>query len=201
MAMEHSLTTTEIVAATTRALRAGGYKDVERDFEKTSGVTSVRVFEDPYSFVSIVVYETWSALASGWIDAQTALVNLMSQAVSSSEPKAWDGYLVLCTPSVISSTDSVRAAKIEYDTSRVRKLLVTGDDLRNVHDVERALQPLLPLNVEARSTDRTSALDLLEAFLIQRGFGQGEVRTLVEAFRSQQPLVEALHQHLEGSSS
>src|SRR4051794_16058994 len=82
------LTTTDILASATRVLEAGGYRRIHQNLSDTWPQASARVFEDAYSIVGVAVFETCSALVSGWAEAQAALVELITSAVSSTEPKA-----------------------------------------------------------------------------------------------------------------
>src|SRR6266849_7632510 len=97
MSPENLLTSTDILAAASAALALGGSRRIGESISgKIAG--TARIFEDPYSVVQLVVYETWTDLDSNWTDAQAVLVEIISKYVVSTEPKAWDGYLVLLTP-------------------------------------------------------------------------------------------------------
>jgi hypothetical protein len=197
MSNEGPLTTTNILASASDALVRGGYR---RILESIGGKLpgNARVFEDPYCFAQLVVYETWSDLESNWTDAQALLVELISKHVVSTEPKAWDGYLVLLTPSVLPSKAFEHALQIKNNFNRVRKLLATGEDLKTTLDVERLLLPLLPLLPEAvRTAQPSRALDLLPEILGRRGIDRSAVETLVRAFVEHRPLLENLHHYLE----
>jgi hypothetical protein len=188
-----SLTTTNLLAAASGLLLSGGYQQVhERSVDDRWRASNVRLFEDRFGIVAIVVYETWRDLLSRWPDAQAALVDLISQNVSSNDAKAWEGYLVLLTLGVGSHSE---VNTIRYDTSRVRKLVATGDDLRILADVERALLPLLPLGDVPLVAEQDSALEMLPQLLQRRNIPEEAVRLIVLAFREQQPLLEQLHRY------
>lgn len=187
-----ALTTTDVVAATTQALEAAGYRRLEPSRLGSWPVADPRVFEDSYGVVAVAVFETWHDLHEGWADAQESLVRLMSENLGKSEAKAWDGYLVLMTPSLVSEEAKLEAETIRYDTSRVRKYLATGDDIREVEDIRAALLPLLPLGGEEAAPPERGPLDALPALLARYGIDPGAVEALVEAFREQRPLVQAL---------
>jgi len=76
--------------------------------------------------------------------------------------------------------------------TRVRKLVATGDDLVELGDVRRALLPLLPLDTTLGSSGSESAIDLIPELLAAKGTPERIGRALVDAFRQQDPLVEAL---------
>jgi hypothetical protein len=189
------LTSTDILASASEALLLGGYSRIRESVAgKVSGTT--RIFEDPYGVVQIVVYETWADLESNWTDAQAVLVELISKFLNSTEPKAWDGYLVLVTPSVLPESAQEQAVDIRNNTNRVRKLLATGDELKTTADVERLLLPLLPLSSETAAKEESGgALDALPDFLTRKGISGEAVKALVTAFREHQPLMEYLHRY------
>lgn len=190
MSEEIRLTPTNLLAAAGVELSAGGYRKVEEGLLAGWPRESVRVYEDPYSIAAVAVYETWSELATGWVQLQESLVELISRFWTQADAKAWDGYLVLLTPAAPSS--AVEAETIRYNTSRLRKLIATGDDLRRLSDVARVLAPLLPLESVATPQEER-ALDILPRLLARRGIDEGAGRALVRAFERQEPLVEALH--------
>lgn len=88
---------------------------------------------------------------------------------------------------------------IRRDTTFVRKLVGTGEELRRGTDVIDILRPLLPLRVDEADSARGDTLDLLPRVLSERGVGEDPVKTVVQAFRDQRPLVEALHLMLHGA--
>jgi hypothetical protein len=196
MSPENLLTSTDILAAASEALVLGGYRRIADSVSgKIAG--SARIFEDPYSVVQLVVYETWTDLETNWTDAQGVLVELISKYVVSTEPKAWDGYLVLLTPSILPTAAREQAIQIKNNFNRVRKFLATGDELKTTSDVERLLLPLLPLAGEVPRGDQSSrVLDFLPEILSKRGIDRAAVETLVTAFAAHQPLLENLHRYL-----
>ncbi len=187
------LTSTDLIASASAILEAGGYIRIDAA-KPVSAISDARLYEDPYSVVALIVCETWPELESRWTDAQGALVELMSAHMTSEDAKAWEGYLVLLTPgSTSGSDDSQTVASIRYDTSRVRKLVATGDELKQISDVERTLLPLLPLEAAQAPSDSGSVLDLLPNLLAARGeIDEGAVSAIIDAFIGQKPLVEAL---------
>jgi hypothetical protein len=185
-------TTTDLIAAASQVLLEGGYRQINGQFPDWGTPTS-RLFEDEYSVVGIAIFETCKELLQTWPDVQAVLVDVISRHVGSQESKSWDGYLVLLTPGLAPS-ESVALEAVRYDTTRLRKLVATGDDLRLPTDVERVLRPLLPLRAERTSLGQESALDLLPRLLASQQIPEEVTRVLVEAFRQQSPLLEQLHQ-------
>lgn len=194
-AESEGLTATNVLAAVSDYLLAGGYQRIDDASRGEWPTANARLFEDAYGIVAVVVYDTWRDLSSGWPDAQAALVELISKHVSRSEAKAWDGYLVLLTTGVLSADARIEASQIRYDTARVRKLLAAGDELKSLGDVERTLLPLLPLGVEAQLEQQESVLEILPRLLSRQGLPEDAVRSVIEAFSEQLPLVERLHAH------
>jgi hypothetical protein len=187
------LTSTDLIAAASEILETGGYVRIEA--AKTgSAISDARLYEDPYSVVALIVCETWAELESRWTDAQGALVELMSAHMSREDPKAWEGYLVLLTPGSTTGIEETQTvSSIRYDTSRVRKLVATGNELKQISDVERTLLPLLPLHATQITDDAGSVLDLLPQMLAAgEKIEEPMVRAVIDAFIVQKPLVEAL---------
>jgi len=189
------LTATDILAAASSCLETGGYRPVDEVRVGQVSLASARLYEDPYSVVALMVYGSWAELASHWTDAQAALVELMSAHMTSADAKSWEGYLVLLTPGVADQAGSPSVSDIRYDVSRVRKLVSTGDELAQISDVERALLPLLPMQPPASARGDGSVLGLLPALLAGQGIDERAVTVLIDAFTSQQPLVESLHDY------
>jgi len=189
--MDVSLTTSQLLAAASELLESGGYNVVP----PADGWTSnSRLFEDPYGIVAVVAYENWTDLAETWPDAQGHLVELISAHLTRPEPKSWEGYLVLLTPGVAPSAARSQLAEIRYDTNRVRKLVATGDDLRTLDDVEQALLPLLPLEVESQLEPGPALLERLPGLLAARGIDAEAARTVVDAFIANESVLERLHE-------
>jgi hypothetical protein len=185
-------TTTDLIASASQVLLEGGYRQINGQFPEWGTPTS-RLFEDEYSVVGIAIFETCKELLQTWPDAQALLVDVISRHVGSQESKSWDGYLVLLTPGLAPS-ESAALEAVRYDTTRLRKLVATGDDLKLPTDVERVLRPLLPLRPERASLVQQSALDLLPRLLAVQQIPEEVTRVVVDAFRQQSPLLEQLHQ-------
>jgi len=186
-----SVTPTDLIAAATKTLQDGGYRQITARFPDWNNQTA-RLFEDKYSIVGLVVFETCGELLRTWTDLQGSLVNVISHHVGREESKAWDGYLVLLSPGIAPSEDNGIEA-IRYDTRRVRKLVATGDDLRGLTEVERVLRPLLPFAVGSASVGQGTALDLLPKLLSAHNIPEETTKALVEAFRKQASLLETLN--------
>ncbi len=150
--------------------------------------------EDRYGVVAVAVYDTWSELAEDWTNVQAALVEEMSIRLDPAEPKAWDGYLVLLTPSQ-APRDSEGISSITHDTGRLRKLGASGENLSTLSDVERAILPLMPIDARPVHTSGMALLDSLPELLARRGVARSDSEAVVQAFRTRQPLVEALHEN------
>ena len=182
MTPESQLTPTEILASASKVLVDNGYSHAERMTLPDWRGPEVRIFEDPYSIAAVLVFDTWKELSDRWPDAQGAFVQLISQYISRSEAKAWEGYLILVTPGI--TADQQAIANVRYDTSRLRKLVATGEELRDLSDVERTLLPLLPLAPHEMLQQEGSALDLLPALLEPKGISKEATQRVVEAFHN-----------------
>jgi hypothetical protein len=150
------------------------------------------LFEDPYSLAAVVVYDTWKELFNRWPDAQAAAVDIVSSRLGKSEPKSWDVYLVLLTPAFADTGAAREVNAIRYDTTRVRKLISTGDELRTLDDVKRTILPLLPVNPVALAPPKDVLIQLVDA-LADRGIDRDDVSRVVTAFTNNEPMISALY--------
>jgi hypothetical protein len=185
------LTESQILAIATETLESSGYSRISEELVAWPAAEH-RLFEDAYGIVALTLFGSWSDLVNQWTEAQASLAELISAHLTSAEPKAWEGYLVLLTRAIIGPEDRARENAVRYDTSRVRKLVATGDDLTSEADVKRVLLPLIPLRFDA--TPAEPILDLLPALLYKtKNIPETTTKILLDAFRKQEPLVEALH--------
>lgn len=197
---ETGLTPATILAEAARVLDGANYH-VKRRIEGKLDFPSERALlaEDKYGVVALVVYDTWSELASSWRSAQAVVVEAMSREYKRLDRKAWDGYLILLTPALATESDST-VHDIRYDTSRIRKLVATGQELVTLADVERVLLPLLPLSLDSIEVgDSQSLLDELPGHLERAGVARELADAAVEAFRSHRPIVQEIHRNVSGS--
>ena len=172
------LTSNEVLGAATEHLLSAGFTSAQEIILDTGEV--VRCFEDSVSIVALVGFATWTALEVGWIDAQSALVGLLSQQLSRNDPKAWEGYLLLFTlddPPNAAALDSIRR-----DTTRLRKVVTTGIELESLSDVDRALLPVLPLTSSRIDNTLGRVLDRLPELLADAEIDHNLVRRVVAAF-------------------
>ena len=123
------------------------------------------------------------------------VVERLSSYMSRSDAKAWDGYLVLLTPGVRGSSKQEAWTRIRYDTSRVRKLVASGEDLSSLSELNDMLRPLLPVKSEAiLFTEEKSILKALPRLLTQEaGIKPAEVETVIEAFKTGKNMIKALY--------
>jgi hypothetical protein len=193
-----ALTATSLSAAAHDVLERAGYKvaATEGAWQTSWG----RVYEDPYSIAAVSVFETWAGLQDQWLTLQSALAGLIAENFAKAEPKAWEGYLVLLTPSIVPTASKAEATDIRRNTQHIRKLVGTGDEITTLRDVDRVLLPLLPLPEAEASDSSVNALSLLPAILSEQGIRRDAVDEVVRAFTSQQPLLERLHEHLTQGS-
>lgn len=201
MTADAELTATSLIAAASSVLESAGYSQVLPHRAPEWKVSGSRLYEDAYSIAAVIAYETWADLAANWLDAQTSLVDLISTYFVRAEAKASEGYLVLLTPSRIPVNAEADAREIQCDTTYVRKLVAAADELQTPSDIEYVLLPLLPLRPQELTRGEQSALDVLPELLERRDIDAGATRTLVNAFRNQDPLVEQLHRYLHSDRS
>ncbi|MHB8508522.1 MAG: hypothetical protein ACYDGR_07715 [Candidatus Dormibacteria bacterium] len=197
---QEPLSETQIMAAASSILVGAGYRHSENALGTEWTADAARLFEDPISVAGIYVFPTWAELKNRWTEAQSSLVTVMTESISSADPKVWDGYLVLLTPSTSGGDRSLLEA-IRRDTARVRKLVATGDELRHIRDVEHTLGPLLPLDVGGSEPGLGipgDPLDSLSSLPAMKSIPVEVIHQMVEAFRQQEPLLERLHRSRVG---
>lgn len=192
------MNSTIILGEAERILSDNGYR-VERQLNGIElPIARSLIAEDLYGFIVLVIYETWGDLETNWTNAQGAVVNFLSKILPRTEPKIWEAYLLLVSP--LPSTESIRhkAEEIRHDVSRLRKLVVTGDDLKEVDDVGRILRPLLPLEEQTMDLGEGDLLDLLPELFAQLDVDRGAAQAIVNAYRNDEPLLERLYRYQEG---
>jgi hypothetical protein len=187
------VTTTDMLSTARETLLANGFAEVTLYHLDRIDLSNQGLYEDPYSLVAIVVFETWSDLFHEWTEAQASFVELVSEHISRDESKTWDCYLLLWTPDLVPRDKSEERQAIRYDTGRVRKLMASGAEIRELGDISTALLPLLPITESASASTEESVLDRIPAILESNELSQSTIRTVVDAFRKRESLVEALH--------
>ncbi len=191
-ANDSPFTVTTLVAAAAEILEEASFRAVGSSATSTWKATEARVYEDAYSIVCIAVYETWTDLSSLWEDDQANLVGLISKHFTRTEAKAWDGYLVLLTPSVVPTDAHQEAIDIQRNTLHVRKLFAAGDELETVNAIHRTLLPLLPLKVQEVHRP-SNVLHSLPPLLASHDVDEEASKTAIAAFLEQRPIIEAIH--------
>ena len=194
--LSSNLTLTEMLAAASDILVNGDFSPIAAEIVQDWPSES-RLFEDPYSIVAVSAFESWGELEERWPEAQASLVQLMSKFLSRGEPKSWEGYLVLITPGIAGDSAFLTVSESRRDTTRIRKLVATGDELETISDVARVLLPVLPLEYGLDSYEPVSALDVLPAYLADRGIYEGLTDDLLDAFGKRDPLMEVLYRSVQ----
>jgi hypothetical protein len=188
------LTTTALLAAAQHALLEADYKILEDlNAVKSSPADRARLFQNRYSVVMLATFETWENLVNTWPDYQSITVEAMSQFLRQGEAKAADGYLVLLTPSPVPAGQISEANQIRSDTSRLRKLLGTAEELRTISDVRKVLASLLPLSIRAGDGLEEGGLDALPRILQEHGVEAAATKIAVDAFKANAPIMPRLH--------
>ena len=135
----------------------------------------------------------------GWED-QESLIELISKYFLRTDPKAWDGYLALFTPSYVPDSERIAAIDIQRDTRRVRKLFADGKELELVDSIRRVLLPLLPLLPldEQDAVQPTNLLKSLPPIMAKHGIDEEAARLAISAFRDQRSIASEIHSLLTG---
>jgi hypothetical protein len=189
-----TLTPSVVLGEADRILRASGYDLAETSIDDALRKGHARLGEDPYCVVMVAAYENWPELEKGWEETQGALVDIISGKLSRSDPKSWEGFLVLFCPFPLTRDEKRSADSIRYDTRRVRKIVAAGDDLLVLQDVERALLPLLPFEIQEAIDRPKDILDGLPGLLSSHGISEQLTIRLLDAFERQESLVQSLHE-------
>lgn len=187
---DHSLTPSVIIAAARSVLAKNGFRVSDDRNALDINNSYLLLAEDEYSVLALAAYESWSELEAEWSVLQGELVALLSRRLARSSPKAWDGYVVLFCPSVVPDRSAIGA--IERDTSRVRKIVAAGDALRTTKDVERILDPFLPLDLPTGHAQLRDVLDTLPE-LLKEEVPLAATQTVIDAFRAMDPPLQRLH--------
>ena len=188
------LTSTQVLGTASELLVASGFVAV-REVELDSG-QPLRVFEDSLSIVGLVYFDTWLGLESGWIVAQGALVELMTSDLARSDPKSWEGYLMLFTGD--EPPDALAIDRIRRDTTRLRKLVTTGSELQVLAGVPDAMLPVLPLILDGPAIEAGRILDRLPELLAPSGVDQQLTRAAVRAFEENRSPMEEIWKWRQG---
>ena len=130
-----TVTTTDMLSVARETLVRNGFTEVILYTLAEIDSSNQGLFEDPYSLVAIVVFDTWSDLFREWSEVQASFVELISQHISKEERKSWDCYLLLWTPDFVPPAQLEKRQSIRYDTGRVRKLIASGEEIRELADV------------------------------------------------------------------
>jgi hypothetical protein len=103
---------------------------------------------------------------------------------------------VLLTPAT-ASEQWQEAQEIRQDTTRVRKLVGTGDDLRSLGDVATLVSSLLPIGTAEAVSDKTETIwSLVYQSLEKKGVSRNTIQNLVKSYEEQRNIMEALKDSL-----
>lgn len=186
--MVANLRRSQVFGEATRLLLAGGFSEAG----ETGGSVGleIRVFEDRRTIVGVCFFEHWTELAEQWATAQGALVDRISSDVRRSDAKSWEGYLLLLTTEEGVPAESV--SQIRRNTSRLRKLVATGAELRSLESVAETLLPVLPLEIDEVGTTSETLLQRLPEMLAASGVDLELARAAIRAFEDDRTLMEGI---------
>jgi hypothetical protein len=189
-----TLSRVQIVGAIHSYLVDGGYEyatDIDGDLIHGALEESLRVYESRYSVIAVAYYETWTALESRWVEAQSLLVDLITKYFRRGEAKAWEGYLVLLTQDQLLA-DPQGIDRIRRDTTRLRKIVIAGADTDSLENLQTALLPVLPLNEVRTSLRAARVMDRLPTILGEFGIDVQLSQEVVRAFERNHSPMEAI---------
>jgi hypothetical protein len=190
------LSETQLLAAAGELLKQGGYREVSSERLESLRSDKARVYEDQYAIVCLVVFPSWTELRSRWTNVQADFVELLSKYLLRADAKTWDAYLVLLTPAT-ALEQWQEAQEIRQDTTRVRKLVGTGEDLRSLGDIATLVSSLLPIGTAEAVTDKTETIwSLVYQSLEKKGVHRDAIQSLVKSYEEQRNIMEALKDSL-----
>lgn len=193
--MASELTQSQLESGISEIMQSSGYSEVRSDV----GTVLDRVFEDEYGIVALAVFPDWSSLETRWPDAQGEFVDMLSEVLDRSEPKAWEGYLVLVTLESVTWDASRVLASIRRDINRVRKLVITGAEVPSLSFLSAALLPVLPIESREQEIPSGNLLDALPITLEQATGVEPRVTVSVrDAYLENETLMEAIHREVHG---
>lgn len=160
-------------------------------------------FEDEYSVIAVWTFASVEELVAGWGAAQDHVVDFLGANVIATDPKAWDGYLILLAMDGVPEGLVAELSNIRSDTRRVRKLVLTADDLPSrVADplelaphVRRTLAPILDLDLDS-TPGRTDPLSSLPTRIAGSLSITTHLDAVIAAYESGESPLEALHARL-----
>lgn len=199
--MTTDLTLSAIIGQAKKTLEDNGYRVVRTSELQLTIHEFSLLAEDQFAIVAVSAYETVKELVDRWADIQADLVHYFDKRLSRADPKLWECYLILLSPSTPSSSQKDKIEQIRYDTREIRKIIVTGHDLETTKDVSDALLPVLPMEKIESLAENKSDLEELPFILAQHGADPESVRIVVRAFDQQGSIMQELHEHLGGHAN
>ncbi len=138
-----------------------------------------RVAENEYFAVAFQPFDAWDTLVAAAEPAELELAASMKHGSS----KVWDAYLLLaCRETLHSREQFDRLVHIQYDTRRMRKLVVTGvgDELSALETIVRPFMALEKLKEVAQTRD---PLATLTQKLVTQGYRRDLLDRAVSLFK------------------
>ena len=165
--------------------------------------SSSMAFEDEYSVIAVWAFESVEDLVAGWGTAQDHVVDFLGANVIATDPKSWDGYLILVAMDGVPEELAAELSAIRSDTRRVRKLVLTADDLPSrVFDpleltpqVRRTLAPILDLDLDT-TPGRADPLATLPSRVAGALNSNAHLDVVIAAYEAGESPLEALHERL-----
>jgi hypothetical protein len=155
-----------------------------------------RILEDEYGVVLLQSFDSIEALLELWQEAQASLVKILVDHVVPGAAKGWEGYLILMTPAHALERDLSALMEVRYDTTRTRKIIIGGADR-----LRRGMDAVLPLPDLAEEIRTNDPIEFVPRWLETAGIPPSKSQALLEAYRNQGSLLEALEDPLASESS
>jgi len=160
-------------------------------------------FEDEYSVIAVWTFESVEELIARWGIAQDHVVDLLGANVIATDPKSWDGYLILVAMDGVPEEMVAELNSIRSDTRRVRKLVLTADDfpsrvfdpLELTPQVRRTLAPILDLDLDT-TQGRADPLATLPSRIAGVLDSNAHLDVVIAAYEAGESPLKALHEQL-----
>ena len=133
--------TTGVLELARKILRDAGYTVTPAAAERSLQ------FEDEGVLGSLHVFEKVRDLLESWQREQDSFLRKSANALRAEPAKAWNGYTVVLCAEPCPQELRPRLEEVEEDFRGTRKIAQAG--VQSMEDVERALLPLLPLQLVA----------------------------------------------------
>ena len=198
-----SISRTALLAELESIFGNHGYKTAKAQTNWPPVKEILLVAEDEYGVVAVSIFESTTELIERWTEAQGETVELFGNAISHTDAKWWEGYLILISlGQTIGADEKACLDEIRRDTSRIRKFVFTGSDLTSINSISRLVSPLLPMSPDfGASTPSTESVDEFYKEVAGQRIEQQALEVVLETYRKGDSILQSLDTWLHGDSA